>query len=93
MARLRAARGVLAIAASILLGAACGSDDDDEPKSGTCDGVCACVVSAGGDGQVCQNECASTVSAGGNVKLGCEMRLDAFGFPQCKSRCEGFPGG
>jgi hypothetical protein len=93
MAWMRVARGLLAIGALILLGSACGSDDDNKSGSGSCDAVCACVVAAGGDGPSCQSECASTVSAGGNVKLACEAKLDGFGFPQCKSRCEGFPTG
>lgn len=93
MAWIRVARGVLVIAVLTLLGSACGSDDDDKARSGSCDAVCSCVVSAGGDGPTCQSECASTVSAGGNVKLGCETKLDGFGFPQCKSSCEGFPTG
>jgi hypothetical protein len=93
MARFGAAKAVSAIAVLVLLGAACGSDDDDKGSSGTCDSVCSCVVSSGGDGQLCQSECASVVSAGGNVKAGCEMRLDGFGFPQCKPKCEGFPTG
>lgn len=72
---------------------ACGSDsgDDGGGGSGTCSAVCACVVSAGGDNASCQSECTDTVNAGGNQKASCEAKLDGFGFPACKPKCEGFP--
>ncbi|MBE7482666.1 MAG: hypothetical protein HS104_22140 [Polyangiaceae bacterium] len=74
--------------------AACGGNDDDGGgTSASCNNVCACVVAEGGNGDDCQTECAATVSAGGNVKASCEAKLDVFGFPQCKSKCSGFPTG
>lgn len=72
--------------------AACGSDDSGSDEgSGTCSAVCACVVSKGGSNDTCQQECSATVAAGGDQKAGCEAKLDGFGYPECKSKCEGFP--
>jgi hypothetical protein len=74
--------------------AACGSDSgggEGGNASGTCSGVCGCVVAEGGDSATCQQECQDTVNAGGNQRASCETKLDSFGYPQCKSKCEGFP--
>jgi hypothetical protein len=85
---------VLAFAAlGALLSASCGSDGDDSGGGASCSSVCACVVSEGGDNDVCQQECAASISAGGNIKQSCELKLDGYGLPQCKSKCAGFPTG
>lgn len=84
--------GVISCLVLGFLLAACGSDDSgDEGGSGTCSAVCGCVVSEGGNGTTCNDECTATVNSGGDQKGKCEDKLDGFGFPQCKSKCEGFP--
>jgi hypothetical protein len=85
--------GVMGCLVGAFLLAACGSDGDGDEGSGTCGAVCSCVVSSGGDSQTCQEECAATVAAGGDQKASCEAKLDGFGYPECKSKCEGFPTG
>ncbi|MBK7579664.1 MAG: hypothetical protein IPI67_05585 [Myxococcales bacterium] len=85
---------VLAFASlGALLSASCGSDDSGSGGGGSCGSVCACVVAEGGDNDTCQQECAASISAGGNVKQSCELKLDGYGLPQCKSKCAGFPTG
>jgi hypothetical protein len=83
---------VLVSAVVSLLGG-CGDDDNGSGSSSRCDDVCACVVASGGDRATCHNECAATESAGGNMKLSCELKLDGWGYPQCKPKCAAFPTG
>ncbi|MFO0570414.1 MAG: hypothetical protein U0263_32525 [Polyangiaceae bacterium] len=91
---MRAHLGFALLTCAFFVTTACGSDSDGGgSSSGSCDAVCSCVVAQGGDGAQCQSECAATVQAGGNVKEGCEAKLDGFGFPGCKPKCEGFPTG
>jgi hypothetical protein len=89
----------LVLGGSFVLGTlvcSCGSDDGGGGSGGggaSCDKVCACVVAEGGNNDTCQLECAASVSAGGNVKQSCEIKLEGYGIPQCKPKCDGFPTG
>jgi hypothetical protein len=83
---------ILSVSALVLvLGACSGDDGDDGAGSPQCNDVCACVVAGGGNPTTCQNECAATESAGGNQRLSCQLKLDGWGFPQCKPKCDAFP--
>jgi hypothetical protein len=84
---------ILPILVSGLLAASCGSDDSSSSSSGSCGAVCGCVAEKGGNITTCNDECDKTKAAGGNEKLSCEAKLDGFGYPECKPKCEGFPTG
>lgn len=44
----------------------------------------------GGGSGTCDAVCACVV-AEGNVQASCELKLEGYGYPQCKSKCVGFP--